>query len=356
MPSIQQLKEALRAKPKPKRIPSKNLLSTGSTLVNLACSGRSAGAFYKGGYFLIVGDSDSGKSFISMTCLGQAAKSKRFKNYRFIHDNAEGGVLMDIAHFFGADVESRLEEPDRGISEYVEDFYSNLDAAYNRDEPFIYILDSMDVLEAKADAKKAKAARRAADKGQEIAGSYGTEKAKQNSAGLRKARKMLKKNGSILIIISQTRDNIGFGAKFNPRTRSGGRALKFFARLELWLSSVGNITKTVRGKNRQLGIRSKIQVQKNHITGKKGSVEIPIYHSYGIDDLGSCVDYLIDEGHWTKRKSTIKAPEFDFEGKVEKLIRHIEENNLEKELQEIVSNVWTEIEDACTLRRNPRYV
>ena len=46
---------------------------------------------------------------------------------------------------------------------------------------------------------------------------------------------------------------------------------------------------------------------------------------------------------------------FDFTGKKEKLIRYIEDNSLEKDLKEIVNDVWNEIEAACKVKRKNKY-
>ena len=153
--------------------------------------------------------------------------------------------------------------------------------------------------------------------------------------------------------LNQTRDNLGFG--FAKKTRSGGHALRFYATIELWSSVVGKIEKTIKRKPRQLGIKCKIQIKKNRITGRERSVVIPIYHSTGIDDIGSCVDYLIDENYWPAKGSKVKAEEFGFKGTKEKLIQMIEENNWEFDLRDLVSDVWNEIEKACELKRKKRY-
>ncbi|HEC65795.1 MAG TPA: hypothetical protein ENI23_10895, partial [bacterium] len=179
-------------------------------------------------------------------------------------------------------------------------------------------------------------------------------KAKINSAMLRRLLTPLEKSGSILVIINQTRDNLGFG--FGKKTRSGGHALHFYACIELWSSVARQIRKTIKGKQRQLGVDCKIQVKKNRITGRERTITIPIYHSFGIDNTGSCVDYLIDEKHWEKSgKATIKAPEFSFKGTKEKLIRYIEDEGRQKDLQKIVGKIWNEIEEACIVKRKKRY-
>lgn len=351
----------LKGKKKSKKISIKNFLSTGSTLLNLACSGRVMGGFAKGKYYFLVGDSTSGKTFLSLTCLAEASINPNFKNYRFIYDNAEDGALMDIERFFGSGVADTMEPPairENGGAIYsttIEEFYYHFDDAVKEGKPFIYILDSMDSLSSDEDEKQFYDEKKAYRKSKETTGSYGTSKSKKNSANLRKTLKHLNNTNSILIIISQTRDKIGFGSMFNKKTRSGGHALKFYATIEIWSSVIKKIKKKVKGKDRQIGVNIKIKCEKNRITGQEHTIEIPIYHSFGIDDIGSCVDYLIDEGHWKKSKSSIVASDFDFTGTRDKLIAHIEENEYEKDLRELVGEVWKEIEKACAVKRKFRY-
>lgn len=374
----EELKDKLT--PKKKKATYTEGLSTGSTLLNLACSGKAKIGFLKGKYHYIVGDSKSGKTWLSMTCLAEAAKDKSFDNYRFIYDNVEDGALMDTEYFFGKAVFERIECPmsNGQYSRTVEEFLYNLDDALKADKPCIYILDSMDSLGTEESQDKFEEKKKAFRKGKETTGSYGTSKAKRNSEGMPHALADVRDSSSILIIISQTRDNIGFGAKFNPKTRSGGHALRFYATLEIWSSVKENLTKTVNGKKRQIGITSQVKIKKNRLTGQEHTVEIPIYHSFGIDDVGSCVDFLVEEGHWPivktkkderqkteedteeikkkkKAASIIDAAELELKGKRESLISQIETLGAEAELRSIVSDVWSKIEAECKVDRKRRY-
>jgi RecA/RadA recombinase len=358
--------EALKAsliEQKPiEKINFKNGLSTGSTLLNLAITGRPSVGLVRGKYYFLVGDSSSGKSFLSMTCLAEAATNPLFQNYRFIYDDVEEGMLANIERYFGKSVAQRLEPPardDGGMPRYsttIEEFYFHIDDAREVGAPFIYILDSMDALDALDDQEKFEDAKDAWTKGKSVTGSYGTAKAKANSTGIRRLIPALRETGSILIVISQTRDNIGFGAQFNPKTRSGGKALRFYACCELWSSIASNITKEVKGQKKQIGINAKIEIKKNRLTGKQWSVEVPIYWSSGIDDTGSLVAFLLDNSYWPKSKNGIvEAGDFKFKGRQESLIEHIETKGLEKQLQALVADVWSEIEDACQVKRKQRY-
>ncbi len=356
--STEDIKKSLRKKKRRRPIKTKDLLSTGSALLNLACTGRVEGGFVKGRYHFFVGDSASGKTWFVLTLLAEAAKNKHFKNYRFIHDDAEGGALMDVEKFFGKRVLQRLEPPatdDDGpvYSRVIEDFYFNVDDAIKDGRPFIYILDSMDSLSSKAEGKKFDETKKAHRSGKEAKGDYGDGKAKKNSSNLRKLLTPLQKSKSILIIINQTRDNLDFG--FETKTRSGGRALRFYSHLEIWSSIAKKLKKTVRGKKREIGIQAKIEVKKNRFTGRLRTVEVPLYHSHGIDDIGSCVEFLISENHWKQREQSINASDFEFKGTMDKLIRHIEDEELTPVLHEIVAEVWNDIEEASAVRRKPRY-
>jgi len=331
-------------------ISSKDLLSSGSTLLNLALSGRAKGGYVKGKYYSLVGDSDSGKSWLGMSALAEAAYSPEFDDYELIYNNAEDGALMDVGKFFGK-LKDRITIT---ASETLDEFYDRITARIEKKQPFIEILDSMDVLDAEADLKKFKKNRSRRDKDTEAKGNYGIAKAKMNSENLRKVRSRLKETGSILIVVSQTRDNIASIGPGDKKTRSGGKAIKFYAAVEFWTSIRENITKKILNKNRQQGIIARIQVKKNHITGKKREVLVPIYHSAGMDDVGSCIAYLVDEGHW-KLDKAIKAPEFNFVGRTGDLIKKIQEEDSEGELRGIVQKVWREIETACEVKRKPRY-
>lgn len=340
---------------------NKDLLSSGSTLLNLALSGKASGAFYKGLYYHFVGDSDSGKTFLTLTTFAEAALNKRFKDYRFVHDNAEDGALMDMRRFFGSAAD-RIEPPqgtrdDPTFSHTMEDFYYNIDDAMAKG-PCIYLLDSLDALSSTADGKKfqqhKKAARRAkGEDDKKEAGTFGTAKAKVNAGHMREVFNKIKKTGSILFIISQARHALN--NPFETKTFSGGTALKFFCRAQVWFSTAGQITRPHGKKKHQAGIISQVRVKKNHQTGRRSTVQIPIYWSTGVDDTGGCVDYLIKQGHWRKKGGLVQAKELDVQLRVEDLIRHVEGNNLEPQLRAVVEDVWEEIRAACVPERKNRY-
>jgi hypothetical protein len=352
------------------KVHRRDLLSTGSTMLNLASTDNPFGGFVKGKYFFMVGDSKSGKTFLSMTCFAESTLNHHFKDYRLIYDNIEDGMMMNLDQLFNEEVADRIEPPrvvdgEPIFSDTIESFYYNLDNAIKVGKPFIYVLDSMDSLDSEGEDKKfdqqkkvyekkfggADTAKKGEEKEEKVTGSYHMDKPKINSQNIRKALKGLRKTGSILIIISQTRDNVGGYGK----TRAGGRSLRFYACNEFWTSIEEPITRNVNKQDRDIGVRVKIAYQKNRITGKTRDVTLDIYPTFGIDDLGSCVDFLVKENWWPVTKQTIDAKGLGLEGTREKIIRLIEKNNLENDLRSICGECWKSIEDACVLKRKNKY-
>lgn len=378
MPSkFDELKAKLLAKDKKKTPPEKprDGLSTGLTLLNLAISGSPDYGLRKGHYYLFVGASRAGKSMLGRKLMGEATLNPSFKKYRLIDDDPERGSLMDLENFFGKEMAARRETPKEGHSKTLEGFYYNLDDIASEGKPFIYLLDSEDALDSEDEVKKFQKNKRAFRKRQqgekaEEAGTFGVTKPKKNSSMLRTANNCLEATNSMLVIIKQSRTNMGFGSQFNPETRNGGVALTFFATAELWFSIKAKITKTERGKRRVIGTLLEIKLKKNRVAGQDCSVLVRFYPDDGIgfDDVGSCVDYLIEEKHWKKKgvddekkvggdvdAVKIEAPEFNHVGSVGKLITTIQDEGREEELRALVVKVWNEIREACKVERKRRY-
>ena len=350
--------EATKAKLRPKPAKAKGFLklSTGSTLVNLALTGHASWGLAGGSYYLFVGDSKAGKTFLALQTLAEASINPGFDKHQLVYFDVERGARMDLQKFFGKKMKERLKviQP-----RSVEDFYRKLDDVASAG-PYVGVLDSMDALVPEAQFKKAKQVKAAMENGQEASGSFGTDKAKLNSANLRVATANLDRDASVLVFISQTRDRIGFGSQFNPKTRSGGKSLTFFATAEMWFSIEGTIKKTVRGKARKIGTVLKVKITKARDTGREPDVLISHYPSAGFDDVGSLVDFLISEKHWKEvgeKPKRVEAPEFKHEGSKESLVQLIDKDAASRRtLRMLVAETWKEIELACAVTRTPRYI
>lgn len=335
-------------------IPERDFISAGSTLFNLACSDYATGAFAKGSYVLLVGDTDTLKTWSCLTCLAEACQNPAFDNHRLIYNGPEGGAKMNIRKFFGAKLDKRIEIIDP--SETVESFYYLVDDDLEEGTPFIHILDSITALDSEEDDAKYEEDKKAYNEGTNAKGSYGVSKPKQNSMKIKRMVSKINKSESIVIIINQVRSNIGTSAMFKPDVSPGGRALPFYADLQIWMKPGEALKKKVGKFDRQIGHEVKIQIKRSRYTGKKREIIIPVFHSYGMDDIGSCIDYLVKEGHWKQNKQTIVAKELHVSATREKLIAMIEnkEGALPR-LQKIVGHVWNQIEQASSIKRKRRY-
>lgn len=344
-------------------------LHTGSVIMNIKCSGGNPyGGYREGRIESVIGDSDAGKTVLVMTGLAHAANNPDFDNYRIIVDDAEEADSFDHEKLFGEEFAKRLEAPGKDEqgepqnSETIEMFSDHVnqacDLAEKTGKPFIYVLDSLDSIDSDKEIKLELHNRKAREEKNisKIKDSFGGDKPKYLSRFFRQTRTRLKRTRSFLIIICQTRDNLN-AFSFKKQTVAGGRARKFYSSIECWLARVKEITRTLRNKKYPIGIETLIKISKNKFTGKKGSINVSIYPSYGVDDIGSCIDFLLETGHWTKSKTKIKAKEFNITAPLPKLIKHIEKKKKvrEKILFELCSDVYLMIEKELSLDRKKKF-
>jgi len=346
-----------------KEVNPRNLYPTGSTLLNLACSDRARGGFDLGTIVTMPGSSSSGKTMLAVTALADGINDARFSDYSFIYDDAEAALNFDLPYLFGEKVAERIEAPANGNSDTIQAFSSNiLNTIRNKGKSCIYVLDSLDSLssdeELEKEMRKALAMAKSEEAAKKIAGSYGTEKAKILGQTLRMVNQELEKTKSLLIIIQQIRQKLNAVAFSSPWTTSGGEAPFFYSSHQIWLNKTG----TIKAKDRKIGTRVKAEVKKNKLTGKLRDCAFDIFYDYGVDNLGSMVDWMVSEGVWKKSGQNIFAEGLGIEGNrpattgaTGTLIEKIEEQGLEQKLTKLVAEAWNDIEDSLRLDRKPRY-
>lgn len=317
----------------------RKLVSTGSTLLNLALSDDPYGGFVPGKIVNIIGDQSSGKTFLLWTLFAEAIYSGLFDDYKFINDEPEQALEIDIVKLFGKKIEEKVQQ--NTISDTIEDFHDNVMEMSGEGEPFIYGLDSFDALTSIAELKR------------DIRdGTYGMEKPKLSGEILRKIVGRISDSESLVVVISQTRDKIG--ATFGPqKTRAGGKALHFYCTHELWLA----VKSHIKRKDRDVGVNVIVKISKNKFTGKLRTVSFDILYDYGIDCIGSQIDWLVEEKFWGKPsgKRVIETKGDFIDATREKLIEHIENNNFKDKLIQIVAKRWKEIEESIATDRRGKY-
>lgn len=346
-------------------------LPSGSVVLNIRCSGMWDGAYRQGRFINVIGDSHSGKTILVMTGLAQMSIMPKFDHFRLIYDDAEEADSFDHEKMFGKKFAERIEppnfDPDTNepiYSETIEQFFDNVseacDYAIKNKKPFVYVLDSFDSIDADAEVKKEdqNRAHRKAGNDSKVKGSFQATKQKKASQMFRQLKTKLKKAGGVVIIISQTRDNLTAGS-FEKKYRSGGKALKFYSSIEMWLAYIGAITKTIDGIKYTNGTDTLAKISKNKFTGQKSECEFPIYPSYGIDDVGACIDFLVKIKYWHKpaKGTKIKAPEFKHDGTKKALIAKIEKDRkkLEKKLFKLTEKAVKQLNAKLVLDRKPKF-
>lgn len=338
----------LKGKLKPK------LFSTGSTLLNLACSDTIGGGIAFGTITTIPGQSVGGKTLLAVTALAEVAQNSKYDEYDLELDDVESAFAFDVERMWGRKFNERIImiEP---TTKTIQDLKSSLILKCREGRPFIRVVDSLDALssdeELEKDYRNALKRVKSDDAVKELKGSYKTEKAKILGETLREINKELERTGSSLILIQQERQKIG-GMIPGQKTTSGGEAPYFYSFHQIWVSRVTPI----KSKGRKIGGLVRARVTKNKYTGKERDVFYDVYYDYGIDDLGSCINFLVGEKHWKKTSNgVITAPELDLKGTTKKLIMDIEKKGLERKLKKLTGRVWKEIEDSILLNRKPKY-
>ena len=361
----EQVEESANKVIEKKEIDTSILIPSGSTMLNLACSDNPFGAFALGRIVTLPGGSASGKTMLMLTMLAECADDERFDDYNFIYDDAEETCDgFDIKYLFGNKLTDRIISPryDQNTeplhSETIQDFKVNILNRIKDGESFIYILDSLDSLSSKEEIereyKQALIKAKNPDAVKKLKGSFKTEKAKAIGETLRMINNKLKYTKSVLFIVQQERANIGI--TFGPtKITSGGMAPFFYSTHQVWLNKKATITKEVKKLKRKIGNTIVAKVTKNKITGKLRDAKFDTYYDYGIDDISSCIDFLISCGHWEKTGKTINAKEFTQSIVKDELIEKIEDEKLQDKLQVITGNAWLEIEELLRLNRNRRF-
>jgi len=330
-----------------------DLLPTGSTLLNLACADSPFGGYSMGSVVNLVSDSDVGKSILAMTTLAEIASKKAYDHYRLIYVAVEP-LNFDVSILF----RSLVGRTEVMVFETIEELYVAFMKWMSERRALVIVVDSYDALSVKEEIKKGEAAskRKAGPtKEDNMAGYESAKKTKHLKTLLRFAKTDLPKSKSLMIIISQVIMNMEQGLFKQKYVITGGQPIKHFPLHRIWLKP----EVPIEVKGCRIGRIVRAEVFKNHLTGKHRDVTFPIYEQIGVDDITSCVTFLIEQKSWKEKtvdkKSGINCPEINFWGSTKEIVKHIENKNLYQELYRAVTKVWLEREQELKLDRKPRF-
>lgn len=317
----------------------KGLTFIGSGCKLLDCS--LGGGWPLGKMSNIIGDKSSGKSLLAIeamtNCILQFPKSEIF------YLEAEAGFDMEYAGALGLPTgavnfvgEEELE--DFTIESWYDHINDVLDTS-NSSQPMLYIVDSLDAMSDRAELD-----REITDK------SYNMTKQKKIGELFRRLTKKIEKSQMHLMIISQIRDNIGvtFGAK---HSRSGGKAMDFYASQILWLSGGKQIKKTVKKVERTVGIDILTECKKNKVGLPFRKSAFKILFGYGIDDIASMVEWLKEVGALEEFINPITNEQISEKrlagfANSYKTLSKADRTTVKLALEKVVLKKWQEIEES----------
>lgn len=260
---------------------SMEFVRTGSRLLDCALGG----GWVLGRVSNVVGDKSTGKTLIAIEAAANFAHS--YPKGHIFYRESEAAFDRSYAGALGMPLE-RVDfgkERMRTVEEVFADLSVQIKRLGDKSEPGLYIIDSLDAL---SDAEELE---RDMDKA-----TYGAGKAKAMSELFRRLVGTVESSRIHLMFISQVRDNIGatFGRTW---TRSGGRALDFYASHVVYLAKIATLYRTIRGNKRATGVQVRAKVDKNKIGLPFRECDFDIQFGYGIDDMGACLDWLKSVGH-----------------------------------------------------------
>lgn len=259
--------------------PSRDLefIPAGCKLLDLILGGGWA----EGRIINIVGDKSSGKTLM---CIEASANfAVKYPKGLIFYREAEAAFLKSYAEALGMPI----DRVDFGIDkvfdtvEYVfEDMGACAERCVKKKVHGLYILDSLDALSDTAELKR--------DMDEP---SYGTEKARKLSQLFRRLVRKMEQAHITIIIVSQVRSKIGFSFG-RATTRSGGRALDFYASQVVYLAHLKTISKIVKGVKRPTGVQIRAKCDKNKVALPYRDCVFDVLFGYGIDDLLASLEWL----------------------------------------------------------------
>lgn len=317
---------------------TEQMISTGSTLLDLAISGgRVRGGGLPGGIMVeIFGPSGSGKTVLLCEIAGDV---QRKNGDVFFHD-PEARLNKQFAAMFDLDTTTmNYSTPDtipevfKSIREWNPKNSGKLNAI---------VADSLAALSTNLEMDN--------DSGDKM----GMRRAKEFSEELRKTARILTKNNYLLVTSNQVRINTDAGQWGQKYVSPGGEAIGFYSSVRLRISLLEKIKKIVKigGKDvkKIVGITSHVIVHKNSVWAPYREADVSIIFDYGVDDIRENLKFIkkYKGGSWY----TLNGE--NLSNSLEKAIRIVEHKELVDALREEVIDLWLEIEKKFESGRKKR--
>ncbi len=313
------------------------MLSTGSTLLDLAISGgRKRGGGIPGGIFVeIFGPNSAGKTVLLCEIAGAVQRQKG----QIMFQDTEGRLDASFAEIFDAKIKGK----NYGRPKKVKEMFSNIEKWEPIKKPNVIngiFADSLAALSTSLEMDN--------EKGDAM----GMKRAKDFSEGFRKTCLVLADENRIMVASNQIRENTN--KQGITVTAPGGKAPGFYASLRLRLMSPAKLKdeKTIHGKktSRAYGIATEVEVFKSTVWKPFRTAKVYIVFDYGIDDIRANLQFIKD---FTSNKVyTIKGKHLS--DTMDKAITIIEAQDWEEKLKNQVIDLWEDIEEKFKKERKKK--
>ena len=315
-----------------------DFISTGATMLDIAISNRPNGGIAVGRITELTGLEGSGKSLVGAQLIANTQK----RGGVAVLIDTETAVNPEFFKAVGIDMNklvyvhiSTVEDIFDAITNIIEKVRTGKD----KEKLVTIIVDSV----AGASTKK----EMEADFGKD---GYATDKAIIISKAMRKITGLLGREKIALVFTNQLRQKMNAPAFSDPWTTSGGKAIAFHASTRIRLSLIGKIQD---GNKNVVGVNVKAVVVKNRLGPPHRVAEFDIYFDRGIDDYGSWLDVLKDNGlvkqsgAWYSTVDETTGEEIKFQSK--DFPKFLDSNVTRKEA------VYTQICDALIMKYRSEY-
>ena len=350
----------------------KYYLSTGSTLLDLAVSGRCPGGVGSGRVVQIVGDNATGKTVVAKEILGAAQRL----GGTAVEEDAEYTPDFGRAHLFGLrvgaweDESTAAEHSDDPVEKAVQveptycyrnpqsieqvfdgeigplclltegvlpekskkgEEVKTREAGFSLASPLAISVDTFTALPSEKEEAR-----------DLVDNSFNMERAKSMSAGFRKWLKHVCRTDTTIVAVDHIRNKVGM--MFGPTwTTSGGLAMQQYASTRILLATAGVV------KNKadvEIGVKIRAKVVKNKIAPPHRGVEFYVLYDYGIDDVRSNLEWLKEqkvEGKLKVQGGWYSWGDDRLGNGLEAAIAAVEERIMEGQLRDEVARVWREV-------------
>ncbi len=307
-----------------------NIVSTGSTLLDLAISG---GRIYEGGIPCcilceIYGPAGSGKTAV----LSEVGASAQSQDGDIMYMDPEARLDEEYSRIYGI----ALTKKNYYRPSTVGEVFSLLKEWETETKgPKVALTDSLAALTTEME--------------QDDKDGMGMRRAKEFSSGLRVNARLI----STILLLCSNQEREGDNGVITP----GGRAIPYYSSLRIRIRQKSKIEVEKKLENgvkvsKAIGINSECYISKNTVGDPYMTAMVPIVFGYGIDDIRGNLQYLKE----MKKTTTYGCPNGKSFMGMEQAIRNVEENNLVSDLKKETIVVWHEVEDLFKANRERKKI